>query len=406
MSGSRIEARRGHKPDYLLGLVVFGLLATGLVMMYSISPILSYKLTGSPTSNYYFNNHLLNVGIGIVAWIAATNIDYRAWKRWAPALVVIAAGTLVALLVPGLSTTKNGATRWLALGPLSFQPSELLKLAMILYLGVWFERRADQVKTFWDGLVPFGLMMLVAGLAVVIFQRNLSTMLVLGAAAVGMYFVAGIKWRHLVAMLSGGVVLVWVAIITFPHRLARLVTFLNPSQNLSAAGYQLNQALIAIGSGGLFGLGLGKSIQVHGYLPEVANDSIFAIIAEEFGLIGAAVILGLFVVLVLRGLRIAREAPDTFGRLVATGITLWLFVQALINLAAMMSLIPLTGIPLPFISYGGSSLVISLVGAGILMNISKYSTREESHAPDRKRRGDGWSYLANSSRGRSIKVAR
>lgn len=398
--------RRSHQPDYILALVIFILLAIGLIMMYSISPVLSFKVSGTTSRNYYFNNHLLNLGIGVIGWIIATSLDYRVWKRLAPGLVGLATVALFALMIPGLSSTKNGATRWLALGPFSFQPSELLKLALILYLAVWFERHNEQLRSFWDGLVPFSVIMVGASLAVVVFQRNLSTMVVLGLAAIAMYFVAGISWRQFGLLVAGALAAGWLAIITFPHRLARLATFLNPDKVTSAAGYQISQALIAVGSGGLFGLGLGKSIQVHGYLPEVANDSIFAIIAEEFGLIGAVLIVGLFAVLIIRGFRIARNAPDIFSRLVATGISVWLFVQSLVNIAAMLSLVPLTGIPLPFVSYGGSSMVFSLIGAGILLNISKYTTSEVTDATYRKRRRLGWPHHADSSRPRSPQAAR
>jgi cell division protein FtsW len=191
-----------------------------------------------------------------------------------------------------------------------------------------------------------------------------------------------------------------------PHRLSRLATFLNPQLDASGTGYHINQALIAIGSGGIFGLGLGKSIQVYGYLPEAANDSIFAIIGEEFGMIGGLAIVVAFGILVYRGLQVARSAPDMFARLTATGIALWLLFQALINIGAMLSLVPLTGIPLPFISYGGTSLIISLFGAGILLNISKYTVREVNDANSRQRRGDSRPYFANPGNQRRVKVAR
>ncbi len=397
--------RRAHQPDYVLALVIFALLAVGLVMMYSISPIISLQVSGKLGRNYYFYNHLLTIGMGIFGWVVATSIDYRRWQRWAPWLLLIAVLSLVAMLVPGLASTKNGATRWLAIGPISFQPSELLKLAMILYLGTWFERKGEQLKSFWDGLVPFGVMMFLVSFAVVVFQRNLSTMIVLALAATAMYFVAGISWQHLAALIGAGLAAAWIAIVTFPHRLARLATFVNPNKVSQAADYHINQALIAIGSGGILGLGLGKSIQVHGYLPEVVNDSIFAIIAEEFGEIGSVLVLALFAVLIVRGFRIARDAPDVFSRLVATGISVWLFVQSLVNIAAMLSLVPLTGIPLPFVSYGGSSMVISLVGAGILLNISKYTQGEVSHATDSLRRRHGWSYHSGARHSRSTQVS-
>jgi cell division protein FtsW len=225
-------------------------------------------------------------------------------------------------------------------------------------------------------------------------------MAVLAAAAIGMYFAAGLYWRHLAILLGSTLALVWAAIVAFPHRMERITAFVSPEQYCGTVAYHICQALIAIGSGGILGLGLGKSIQVYGYLPEAANDSIFAIIAEEFGLLGAMAVIGLF------GLVVARSAPDKFARLVATGISLWFLFQAFINIGAMLSLVPLTGIPLPFISYGGTSLIISLLAAGILINISKYTMREGSDANTRQRRGDSRTHLTNARSLRRVNAAR
>jgi cell division protein FtsW len=387
--GSGSIAARGHQPDYILALTTFILLAFGLVMIYSISPVLSYKLLGTTSKNYYFFGHLTNIGIALIFWAISSRVNYQTWKRWTPWLVGGAIVALVALLVPGLSFTKNGATRWLRLGPVSFQPAELLKLAMVVYLAGWIERRHEDVRKLWVGVVPFGLILLAVSFVIVVLQRDLGTMLVLASAVVGMYFVAGIMWRHLLALVAAAAALGTASILAFPHRVSRLTTFLDPSKDPTGEGYHISQALIAIGSGGFLGVGLGQSIQIHGYLPEAANDSIFAVIAEEFGLLGSMAVIVLFGVLVYRGLKIARGAPDLFSRMLATGVSLWLLFQAVINIAAMLSLVPLTGIPLPFISYGGSSLLFSLVGVGILLNISKYTTSEvkDAHSSDRRRHG-------------------
>ncbi len=397
---------RGHHPDYVIALTVTILLAIGLVMMYSISPILSQKSVGSADRSYFFINQIKYVGIGIVAWIVATSVPYQTWKRYAPIILGLSILSLLALMVPGLSHSSNGATRWVSVGPVQFQPAELLKLALILYLAAWFERRGDELKSFWDGLFPFMLMVGAACFVIVIFQRDMGTMAVLAFAAIGMFFAAGLRWTHLVLLLGTGLVASWIAIAAFPHRVSRLATFLDPTKDASGSGYHISQALIAIGSGGILGLGLGHSIQVYGYLPEAANDSIFAIIGEEFGFIGSLAVIGLFGFLVYRGLQVARNAPDTFGRLVATGISLWFLFQSAINIGAMLSIIPLTGIPLPFISYGGTSLVISLLGAGILLNISKFTVSEVSDASNRQRRGDSRPYFANARNQRRVKAAR
>jgi cell division protein FtsW len=397
---------RAHHPDYIIALLIAILLAVGLVMMYSVSPILSHKLTGSVDRNYYFLNQLKYILIGMVVWIGASAVPYWTWRRYARPLLIVSAVLLLALLVPGLSNSSHGATRWLDIGTISFQPAEIMKVAIIIYLATWFERRASELGSFWDGVVPFAIMTAAACFVIVIFQRDMGTMAVLAAAAIGMYFAAGLSWRHLAALLGSGVALGWAAIVAFPHRMERITAFVSPEQYCNTVAYHICQALIAIGSGGIVGLGLGKSIQVYGYLPEAANDSIFAIIAEEFGLLGAMAVIGLFGLLVYRGLVVARSAPDMFARLVATGISLWFLFQAFINIGAMLSLVPLTGIPLPFISYGGTSLIISLLAAGMLINISKYTIREGSDANTRQRRGDSRTHLTNARSLRRANAAR
>lgn len=403
---NQVKTQRGHQPDYILALGIFVLLGFGLVIMYSISPVLSYKLLGSTSRNYYFFGQILNVGVGLAAWAVASRINYQRWQGWAKLIMVAAIITLVALMVPGLSFEKNGATRWLKLGPASFQPAELLKLATVVYLATWFEKRREAIGTFWDGLMPFAVMLGAAAFVVVVLQRDMGTMLVVAAAATGIYYVAGAKLHHLGALLGSAVALGWLAIITFPHRLERLAAFIDPSKDPTGVGYHINQALIAIGSGGFVGRGLGKSYQIYGYLPEASNDSIFAVIGEEFGFVGSVVLLVVFGLVINRGLKIARTAPDNFSRLLATGITMWFGFQALINIAAMLSLVPLTGIPLPFISYGGSSLVLALIAAGILVNISKYTVNEVADADTRQRGRNSWSYFSSPGNGRRAKVAR
>jgi cell division protein FtsW len=382
---------RSHHPDYVIALAIAILLAVGLVMMYSISPILSHKLVGSADRNYYFLNQIKYVVLGIVVWVVATHIRYDRWRNWATWLMGISVVGLVALLVPALSHSSHGATRWLDLGFTSVQPAEVLKLALVVYLAVWFEKHRDDIGSFMDGVVPFTIMVGVACFVVVTFQRDMGTMMVIALATVGMFFAAGMRWRHFLAFVGAGSLALWAAIALFPHRMERVMTFLNPrcddpTYALDASRH-ICQALLGVGTGGLFGVGLGHSIQVYGYLPEAANDSIFSLIAEEFGMVGSLAIIALFGIVAYRGLQVARQAPDMFGRLVATGISLWLLFQAVINIGAMLALVPLTGIPLPFISYGGTSLIISLVGAGILLNISKYTVREVSNASSRERRG-------------------
>jgi cell division protein FtsW len=400
---------RGHHPDYLLALGVFVLLAIGLILIYSISPILSQSLAGKAGRNYYFVNQVQYLVLGLVAWAVVSRIPYRLWKRWAPWLMGVSIILLLLLFTP-LRYSSLGATRWVKLGPLTMQPAELLKFSLIVYLAAWFERRADDLQTFWDGVLPFIVMVGLASFVIVVLQKDMGTMLVVLFSAIGMYFAAGLRWKHLVTVLGIAFILGAFAIAAFPHRVQRVTTFahLNCQESAAALGdsYQVCQALLAVGSGGLGGVGLGHSIQVYGYLPEAANDSIFAIIGEEFGVIGSLAVVGLFGFVVYRGFLIAMEAPDMFSRLTAIGISLWLLFQSVINIGAMLALLPLTGIPLPFISYGGSSLVITLVGVGVLLQISRFTVKEATHADSRERRGNRRAHLADTGYGRRVNVPR
>jgi cell division protein FtsW len=400
---------RGHHPDYVLALGVVTLLAIGLVVIYSVSPILSQKLVGDAGRNFYFLNQLKFLFIGAIAWFVAQRIPYRRWQQLAPWLMGISVFAILLLFTP-LRDSSHGATRWIRLGPLSMQPAELLKISLIIYLAAWFERRKEEIQSFWDGVFPFLIMVGLACFVVVVFQKDMGTTLVILLSALGMYFAAGLSWKYLIGVGGLAVVLGLISITAFPHRVERVATFLNLNCNQSATAlgndYHVCQALIAIGSGGVVGLGLGNSIQVWGYLPEAANDSIFAIIGEEFGTFGSLAVIGLFGLIVYRGLQVARDAPDAFSRLIATGISLWLLFQALINISAMLALIPLTGIPLPFISYGGSSLIITLFGVGMLLQISRFTIKETRYAGDRERRGNRRPYFANPGNGRRPNVAR
>jgi cell division protein FtsW len=381
------------------------LLSIAMIMMYSISPVLSYKLLGSTSRNFYFYGQLFSTIVALIIGVVASKIYFPNWKRWSVFLLIVTIVALAVVMLPGLGFTKNGATRWIRLGPASFQPAELLKLSIVIYLAAWFEARRDQMANWREVLVPFSLMLGAAGFVIVVMQRDMGTMMVVAASMIALYFIAGSPMRQFAALVAASFAVGVAAIVAFPHRMERLLVFLDPAKDLTDTGYHINQALIAIGSGGIIGRGLGHSYQIYGYLPEAANDSIFAVIGEEFGLLGAIVIIALYVVIVQRGLLIAKGAPDVFSRLLAIGITVWLGFQAIVNIAAMLSLIPLTGIPLPFISYGGSSLVLSLIGIGILLNISKYtnltySNRERTHANSSERRRVRRPHLANSGNAR------
>ena len=355
--------------DYWLSIAVFGLIIFGLVMIYSVSKYYSLDMTDGRTDKYFLSKQFIFLAVGLVTWVIFQAIDYRYWQRNARAMFFITIGLLLLpiILKPfGVSS----AGRWINLGFSNFQPAELAKLTMIFYLAGWLASLKENVKaierSFWPYIAVVGFVAIL-----MLLQKDLGTLSIFILIASSIIVVAG---APVYQILTGGglaVFLAWLAIKIEPYRLARLTTFLNPNSVNTAATYQIRNALIAVGSGGLWGLGFGQSKQKYLYLPNAHTDSIFAIICEELGLIRAAVIPLVFTFIALRGFKIAREAPDIFARLVATAITVWIFGQMIINIAAMLSLVPLTGVPLPFISYGGTSLVVLLAAVGVLTNISK-----------------------------------
>jgi len=364
------------QPDKTLLFTVLALLAFGLVMISSAGVIYSQTRFGD---GYYFFKHQLLYGVfpGFFVLYFFQKIDYRFWKKFAVPFFLISVIFLMFVFVPGVGSKVYGASRWIQLGPFSFQPSEMAKLAIIIYLAAWFEGKGQQkIKDVFEGLLPFlGIMGLIGFL--IIKQPDMGTLGVIILTSFAMFFVSGARLKHLFSMGLFGTFALWVLIKLEPYRFDRISAFLDPSADPKGIGYQISQALLAVGSGGLLGLGLGHSRQKFNYLPEPVGDSIFAVIGEELGLIGGIFLIALFVTLALRGLKIAKNAPDVFGRLVATGITMWIILQAFINISANIALVPLTGIPLPFISYGGTSIVFLMAAVGILLNISKFSNLEE-----------------------------
>jgi cell division protein FtsW len=361
-----------HKPDYQLAIVVFILVILGLVLISSASVVISYTLFGSST--YYLRHQIVSVAAGLIIWLILQNIDYHFWKKIAFSALIGTILLLIAVFIPGIGFNYGGASRWIDLRITLLQPAELCKLGFILFLALWLEKKGEGVKSFYYGLLPFiVILILIAGL--IIAQPDMGTMCIIIMVGGIMFFAGGARISHVLLMIGGGFAAIWTLIKIAPYRLARLTVWLNPKSDTGGIGYHINQALMAVGSGGLLGLGFGLSRQKYNYLPEVVGDSIFAVIAEELGFLKSIFIILLFLFLAYRGYKIAQKAPDTFGRLVATGITTWLVFQAIINIAAMLSLLPLTGIPLPFISYGGTSLIVSLAAIGILMNISKQTSQ-------------------------------
>ncbi len=377
--------------DLLLLGVTVGLTFFGLAMIASVSVFQSYQLTqrlvGEGSNSFYLWRTFIHVILGMGAMAITASIPYRVWEKWARPMFLLTSVLLMAVLIPWFNSGWGTSRSWLRLGPLSFQPAELLKLTLVFYLSVWLQKREQLISTFKEGFLPFCILLLVSTFLVAI-QPDLGSFFVLSSIATVMFFVAGGRFTHLV--LGGAVAGVMGLPIILQQgyvrrRFAAFLAVLFQPDQLSAicegrSGYQICQALISIGSGKLFGVGYGKSIQKFGYLPEVQGDMIFSAMAEELGFFRLMIVLGMYAILVYRGYKIAENAPDRFGFLLATGITTWIAVQALVNIGVNLGIFPLTGLTLPFISYGGSSLITLLMGVGILLNISMHSTSEATLA--------------------------
>ena len=376
------------KYDTLLLGVTLGLTLFGLAMIASVSVFESFQITtrlmndGSldePTNAFYLWRNFWHVltGLGLMFFLAT--VPYRLWEKLALPLFITSLVLLVAVFLPGIGTDYGTARSWLDVGPFSLQPSEFMKLSLILYLAVWLQKRETLIKTLEQGFLPFAILF-ASTTFLVALQPDLGSVLVLTSIAVTMFFIAGGNVIHLIVggCISAGLSLPFI--LSKGYIRARFLAFINPDDPaiMETIGFQINQALIAVGSGRFFGQGYGKSIQKFGYLPEVQSDTIFAAMGEELGFFRLLIILTLFSILVVRGFRIARNSPDRFGLLVAAGISAWIGFQSVINIAVNLSLMPLTGITLPLISYGGSSHWAVLAAIGILLNISAHSTGEKT----------------------------
>jgi len=359
--------RNATSIDRTLLATVVALCILGLVMVFSSSEALG--VVDYNNASYFFQRQLIWLALGAVGGLLALGFDYHRLRSMAPVMMVVTVVVLVAVLVPHVGVMRNGARRWFGFGSFTIQPAEIAKIVVICYLARWLEKSAGRVRSVREGLVPFLLMLgLVVGL--VLLEKDLGTSMVLALIALSMFMVAGARWHHV-----GGVVglagLGMVALIKLePYRYNRMAAFLNPWSDSLNTGFQSVQSVLALGSGGLSGVGLGNSIQKYQWLPEAHTDFIFAIVGEELGLIGTLLVLCLFCTLAYRGYRTALRAPDAFGLLLATGITTWITFQAFVNMAAVTVVLPTTGIPLPFVSFGGSSLSVTLTAVGLLLNIS------------------------------------
>jgi cell division protein FtsW len=368
--------------DRVLAIVVFCLLIFGIIMISSVSVYESYQLTNGmvkqglmsePTNSFYLWRHFWRAMVAIPVWIFCIYFPLKFWKKAALPLFVISIFLLIALFLPGIGSNYGTSTSWINLPFFpSIQPAEIIKLTLIFYLAVWMEKRQELVRSFQYGFIPFTVLLSVV-VILLAMEPDFGSVLVIAVIAASMFFAAGGNILHI---FTGGL---FAAILAYPIIMSkeyirnRFLAFLNPDLDPLNIGFQIKQALIAIGSGGIFGVGFGKSIQKFGYLPEVQGDTIFAAAAEELGFIRILFLILAYSIIAFRGYKIASHASDRFSMLIAIGITSWFAFQAIINMGVNLAILPLTGLTLPFVSYGGSSLIVNMIGAGILLNISRYA---------------------------------
>lgn len=359
-----------HQPDFRFIIALAFLVVFGLIMISSASVSLSFDKFGE---GYYYVKHQILYGLipGIFLLIVFAFIDYRLWRRLALGLLVFSIILLVLVFIPGIGADYGSAKSWLYVFGVSFQPAELVKLTFLIYLATWLESRGKKkAGDVSEGLIPFLSVLGIIAL-LLILQPDLGTMTIIILFSLVVYFIGGAKLTHLlgigVASIFGLLILIKIA----PYRTARFMTFLHPELDPQGIGYHINQAFLAIGSGGFWGRGFGMSRQKFQYLPEVAGDSIFAIIAEELGFVLSIILIAAFLYLMYRGFKIAQNSPDSFAKLLVVGVISWIMIQAFVNIGAMVGLLPLTGVPLPFISYGGTAIAVLLAACGIVINISR-----------------------------------
>jgi cell division protein FtsW len=357
-------------PDFLLVIVTLSLLAVGLIMVYSASAVwASYKFDDS---FFFVKRQLLFAGVGVFAMFFLMNIDYWTWRTWAKVLLIVCFVLLILVLIPGIGVVRNGSRSWIGVGAFSIQPSEFMKLAMIAFLAKFLSERQKMITSFKRGLLP-SLSIVFLAFTMIMLQPDLGTGTVMVGTCVVMIFISGARISHFIMLGMVGLVGFAGLVLSAPYRIKRITSFLDPWSDPLGSGFQIIQSLYAIGPGGLFGLGLGQSRQKFFYLPEPQTDFIFAIISEELGFIGATFVLLLFALLLWRGIRISLGAPDLYGSLLAVGIISMIAIQVMINVGVVTGLMPVTGITLPFLSYGGSSLTLMLMAVGVLLNISRYA---------------------------------
>lgn len=359
------------KADYILVICFAALLVFGLVMLASASAPFAYKKFGD---SYFFIKRQLIYGVlpGLIAFFFFAKYEYQKLFRFATPIGIASVILLLLVFIPQIGTSLNtGAQSWIQIGNISLQPAECAKFGLIIFLSACLVQKGQRITDPKEGFLPV-LALAMVFVVLVLLQPDVGTVAVLFSIIFALLFVAGAKLSHLLSLALSGVLGLAVMILIAPYRAARLTTFLHPELDPQGIGYHINQAFLAIGSGGLFGLGIGHSRQKFQYLPEVHADSIFAVISEELGFVFASIFICFLLFIAFRALRIARQAPDQFGRLLVTGIIVWFMVQSFFNIGAIVGLMPLTGLPLPFVSHGGTALMITMAALGVIVNVSKH----------------------------------
>lgn len=348
-------------------LLAFG----GFFIFTSASLGLLARESGAAFSDVFFNQVVLGLFLGLGAFVLFSYIDYRFLRRISPYFFVGAVMLTLLVFVDGIGYEHNGARRWIDARLFSFQPTEFLKLAFVCFFASWLAAAKEKVRTLKGGLLPLVIMLLIMG-AIILSEPDAGTFGVIAATGLVMFFAGGGKWRHIFALLAMGAIALAALAFTKPYIQDRITTFLHPEQDSRGSGYHIQQSLIAVGSGGLVGRGFGQSIQKFNYLPEPTNDAIFAVAAEEFGFAGGMIIIAAFFLYAWRGIVIAYRAPDAFSRLLVVGLIFLIVVQSFMNIASMLGLFPLTGVPLLFVSHGGTALMTVLAESGIILGVSKH----------------------------------
>lgn len=357
-------------PDFVIICTVLLLLSIGIIMVFSSSSVWAFHRYKD--SLYFLKRQLVSTILGLFAMVFLMNYDYRSYKKISKFIIAAVIILLILVLIPGVGIELNYARRWIRIGSFTIQPSEIAKLGMIIYTACGLDNKKDKVGNFANGIMPFLIVLGVVCL-LILKQPDMSTAVVIAGSVFIMIFAAGAKMLHIMGLLLAGFPLALYFAMSEDYRWRRITSIFNPWSDSLDTGYQLIQSLYALGSGGILGLGLGRSRQKFFYLPEPQSDFIFSILCEELGFIGGTFVIILFLVLFWRGIRAALKAPDYLGSVLAAGITGWIGLQSLINIGVVTASMPVTGLTLPFLSYGGSSLIFTLMGIGILLNISRYS---------------------------------